>query len=232
MRNLLSALVVSAAAVGPAFAQDGSAVVVELFTSQGCSSCPPADDLLAELSQRDDVIALALHVDYWDYIGWKDEFADPMFTERQKAYAMQAGARSIYTPQFVIGGGSYVVGADAMELSDKIREADDLQGGATLEIERRGDNVVISADTAQSFVNPLDVIVVSYIPEEVVTIETGENAGKTVTYHNIVQTWEDVADWDASAPLVMTAPADNDQPVVVLLQEHGPGLIVAAAQSD
>lgn len=94
----------------PAASADEKTVVVELFTSQGCSSCPPADALLAELDKSADVIALALHVDYWDYIGWKDSFADPENTERQRGYARAAKARSIFTPQMVIGGVDHVIG--------------------------------------------------------------------------------------------------------------------------
>ena len=232
MRNLLSAMLMSAFFVTPAVAQDTSPVVVELFTSQGCSSCPPADEILADLAGRDDVIALALHVDYWDYIGWKDEFADPMFTERQKAYAMQAGARSIYTPQFVVGGVNHVVGAEPMQLADQIRDTADLQGGAELSISRSGDTLRVQAVSAQSFAKALDVVVVSYVPNAEVEIESGENAGKTVEYHNIVQSWDDVADWAAQAPLDLSMTVDTDNPIVVLLQEQGPGVIVAAAQVD
>ena len=83
-------------------AQSSEGVLVELYTSQGCSACPPADAFLAELAQTKGVIALSLHVDYWDYIGWEDEFADPEFTERQKMYARAAGSRMIYTPQMVV----------------------------------------------------------------------------------------------------------------------------------
>ena len=92
-------------------------VVVELFTSQGCSSCPPADELLREMSKRPDVIALAFHVDYWDYIGWKDEFAHPGFTKRQKAYAKAAGERMVYTPQMIVHGVVRVVGHEPEALA-------------------------------------------------------------------------------------------------------------------
>ena len=79
-------------------------MVVELFSSQGCSSCPPADEYLVELAQKRDIIALGWHVDYWDYIGWEDVFAHPAFTERQKAYARALNERMIYTPQFIVNG--------------------------------------------------------------------------------------------------------------------------------
>ncbi|MBT5374998.1 MAG: DUF1223 domain-containing protein, partial [Rhodospirillaceae bacterium] len=92
-------------------AESPAPVVVELFTSQGCSSCPPADAFLNDLSRRDDVIALSLHVDYWDYIGWEDPFATPESTNRQRRYAPVLAARSIYTPQMVIDGAAHEVGS-------------------------------------------------------------------------------------------------------------------------
>ena len=109
-------------AVAGIAAAESRPVVVELFTSQGCSSCPPADAFLHELSQRDDVIALALHVDYWDYIGWKDIFAQPAFTKRQKAYAKAGGRRSVYTPQMIIGGQDHVVGTHEENASALIQQ--------------------------------------------------------------------------------------------------------------
>jgi hypothetical protein len=87
-------------------------VVVELFTSQGCSSCPPADAILAELAERSDLVALSLHVDYWDYIGWKDPFGSPLHTTRQKNYASELGLRYVFTPQIVVDGAASVVGSD------------------------------------------------------------------------------------------------------------------------
>ncbi|MEL6315991.1 MAG: DUF1223 domain-containing protein, partial [Pseudomonadota bacterium] len=120
-------------------------VVVELFTSQGCSSCPPADALLHELAKRDDVIALALHVDYWDYIGWKDEFAHPDYAKRQRGYAIEAGRRSVYTPQMIINGVTDIVGARPMELSKAIAEHAAAPKALDLTLDRAGDVVTISA---------------------------------------------------------------------------------------
>ena len=100
--------------------QDRPVVVVELFTSQGCSSCPPADALLERLSGRNDVIALSLHVDYWDYIGWKDKFASLAHTKRQQAYARAGGRRSVYTPQMIVNGLDDVAGTAPMDVVDMI----------------------------------------------------------------------------------------------------------------
>ena len=131
----------SVASAGAARAE--SPVMVELFTSQGCSSCPPADALLAELADRDDVIAMALHVDYWDYIGWKDKFADPAFTKRQKLYAYAAGTRTIYTPQMIVNGREHVVGSKPMKLADLIERHKRTTQTAQVALDRRGDTVSI-----------------------------------------------------------------------------------------
>jgi hypothetical protein len=153
MRPLPLAFLAALALCQGAAAQDQAQwepapVVVELFTSQGCSSCPPADALLAELAERDDVLPLALHVDYWDYIGWADTFASPAFTERQKLYARAAGHRTIYTPQMVIGGVDQVVGFQPMEVADLIEahRAKPPQAGtqARMALRRDGDRLTVT----------------------------------------------------------------------------------------
>ena len=119
----LAALLVAASLAPAAVAQQAGPVVLELYTSQGCSSCPPADALFAHLAQRDDVIALALHVDYWDYLGWKDAFARPRHTARQKAYAKAARSRTIFTPEMIVQGEDRVKGHDAAAISVLIAAA-------------------------------------------------------------------------------------------------------------
>ena len=108
--------------MSPAAAGDGSPVVLELFTSQGCSACPPADALLTEYAPRDDVIALALHVDYWDYIGWKDTFGDPAHTTRQKGYAAAADRSFVYTPQMVVDGQGQIKGVKPSQVAAAVDE--------------------------------------------------------------------------------------------------------------
>ena len=133
---------------GAALAQSAP-VVVELFTSQGCSSCPPADKLMHDLAKREDVIALALHVDYWDYIGWKDLFADPEHTKRQQRYAFRGGRDVVYTPQMIINGQDDVVGARAMELAEIIAAHAERGSPVTLRATRAGDAVQIEASAAE-----------------------------------------------------------------------------------
>ncbi|WP_226341128.1 DUF1223 domain-containing protein [Gemmobacter serpentinus] len=211
-------------------------VLLELYTSQGCVSCPAADALLAELVKDPALIPLALHVDYWDYIGWADSFASPQFTERQKAYARAAGSRMIYTPQMVVAGGARVEGNDPQAVAEAIEQAKALPQSAGLQLTREGDGLRIQGKLAQP-VAPLRVQLVRYKPEETVAIAHGENAGRTVTYHNIVTDWQVLADWPGEPPLDILVPQVGEGPLVVLLQRvaegsSGPAEIVAAARID
>ncbi|TNF64859.1 MAG: DUF1223 domain-containing protein [Rhodobacteraceae bacterium] len=233
MKSLIaiaSALWIAAAV--PALSQTNP-VVVELFTSQGCSSCPPADEMLRELATREDVIALALHVDYWDYIGWKDSFALPGNTERQKAYAMQGGRNSVYTPQMIVNGTDDVVGPRAMELAKYIAAHAALPDRVRLQARRDGDRVLIGA-TLLPGAEPRGMVVqlVHFTPEQSVDITRGENAGRKLTYTNVVEDWIILGEWDGRAPLEMNVAAGADLPGAVLIQYQNAGAIVAAARVD
>ena len=217
------------AAVGPVWADDHP-VLVELFTSQGCSSCPPADEFLSTLAEREDVIALALHVDYWDYIGWKDAFADPAFTARQKAYAIAGGRRSVYTPQMIVGGREHVVGNHPVDVMDLVRKHADQAQPVTLTLRRQGDLVHITARASQPLPEPVVVQLVRYRPSARVEIQKGENAGRSVEYSNIVTEWHILGEWDTRQGLDTGGPVPGDQPVVVIVQKKGPGEVLAAAR--
>lgn len=229
MRKVFTSLawVITMALGGVASAQDNP-VVVELYTSQGCSSCPPADEMLRDLAGRDGVIALALHVDYWDYIGWADSFADPAYTARQQRYGAVAGNHMIYTPQFIVGGQDQVVGAKVMDVADAIRAQAARPSGVTLRITRSGDRLQISGEAAARAL--MVVQVVRYMPQESVDIQRGENAGRRFTYANIVNDWRVVGEWDGREPLDMQANVAGSAPIVVIVQERGPGRILAAAE--
>jgi hypothetical protein len=205
-------------------------VVVELFTSQGCASCPPADEILSYLSDKDHVIALALHVDYWDYIGWEDTFARPEHTARQKAYARAAGKRMIYTPQMIVGGRDRVAGARAMAVSETVAAHAGAPRTVALSARREGARIRLQAPLPDLPVGPLTVQLVRYRPEATVRITRGENAGRTLGYSNIVTDWDEVGTWSGEAPLDMIVPAPGEAPAVVLLQKPGPGPILAAVQ--
>ena len=213
----------------PAFAQN-SPVVVELFTSQGCSSCPPADELMHALAERDDVIALALHVDYWDYIGWKDEFADPRNAERQRAYATTAGRRSIYTPEMIVNGLTDIVGAKPMEIAKAIAIHKEYPQAVSLSLTRKGEQVQIDATVLRSGSGPMVVQMLRYTPQRKARITRGENAGRTITYANVTEDWKVLREWDGKSPLSLAARAPGDAPVVVLIQAARMGPILAAAQ--
>lgn len=188
-------------------------VVVELFTSQGCSSCPPADGLLAELSNRPDILALSWHVDYWDYLGWADEFARPEFTRRQKDYARAAGERSIYTPQMLVGGSETLLRvrpADLMALID-----DHMARPVAVSVTATG-----SGDAYQIELTPrirprhdIAILLVRYAPERSIHIRAGENSDRNLVYRNVVLSMDQIATWDGRAPLRLnvTAAATADE---------------------
>ncbi len=227
--KLFAAVLLAAGLSVSANAQSDNPVVIELFTSQGCSSCPPADAMLHKLAERDDVIALALHVDYWDYIGWKDEFADPAYSTRQRAYAVVAGRRSIYTPQMIVNGQTSVVGARAMDLADAIEKHRADPKPITLNVARDGDVLRISA-TSEGQTGPMVVHLLRYQPERSVKILRGENAGRKLSYANVVENWRVVTEWNGRADLAVQTDATGPEPAVVLVQAAGNGPILAAAR--
>ncbi len=219
-------------AAGHARAQgDDNTVVVELFTSQGCASCPPADRLLGEMAMMDHVIPLALHVDYWDYIGWKDQFATPAFSERQRAYARAAGKRMVYTPQMIIGGRDSVVGTQFGKLSRLIQSHSARPRSVDLSVSRQGQTLTINARALTAMPRDMVVQLVRYRKTATVDILRGENAGKTLTYYNIVNSWNVLRQWDGQAPLQVTTTLEGEQPFAVLIQQAGYGPILAASAS-
>lgn len=218
---------------GSALAQGAAnPVVVELYTSQGCSACPPADEFLAELAGRDDVLPLALHVDYWDYLGWQDAFAQPAFTQRQKRYAKAAGAKMIYTPQIIVGGTDRVKGLRPDEIAARIATHSAQPARVSLRVSRNGGQVVIEALAEPPLESGAVVQMIRFDPEQTVQIERGENAGRAVVYRNIVTDWTAVAEWPGLAPLRLELAAEGAAPVAVIVQEPGPGAVLAAARLD
>ncbi|MCY4336938.1 MAG: DUF1223 domain-containing protein [Litoreibacter sp.] len=207
-------------------------VVVELYTSQGCSSCPPADALLEQLAARDDVIALSLHVDYWDYLGWQDAFANPAFTKRQRGYAARAGSSMIYTPQMVIGGRDHIVGTKGMELSDLIAKHSAQAAPVTLTLDRAENRLRVGADISAPPTGELAVFLVHYSPSETVKIKRGENAGRELTYHNVVTNWTLLTTWDGAEPLALETELASENPGVVIVQDGRVGPVLAAQKID
>lgn len=214
---------------GPVMAQGAPGVVVELFTSQGCSSCPPVDAYLAELAQQNGVIALALHVDYWDYIGWADNFANPEFTVRQKGYARFIGNNTIYTPQMIVAGSGRVEGSNSDMVEDFIHRQQMAQSQVGLQLMRVGDVLMIHAVAKAALPGPVVVQLVRYTPSATVNIKHGENAGRSINYANIVTSWTQVAEWPGTEDLKLSVPVHGRDPVVVIVQQPGPGMILAAS---
>lgn len=208
-------------------------VVVELFTSQGCSSCPPGDALLNELATRGDVLPLGLHVDYWDYIGWPDTFAQPQFSRRQEAYVRAAGGRRVYTPHIVVGGHDHLVGAQPMELADLIRAHAARGYPVAVELVRSADGYRVTAQTTQTV--PMLVQLIRYTPRAEVDITRGENAGRDAHYSNVVRDLEILGDWDGQAPFVRTITSAAEMDLAVVVQARiGPGalgLVLGAARA-
>jgi len=205
-------------------------VVVELFTAQGCASCPPADAFLADLAARDDVIALSLHVDYWDYIGWEDTFGSPRNTARQRGYARAQGHKMVYTPQMIIGGSDYEVGTHREDVIDLIdRHLARRAGAISLDVTREGGTLTLHARTTEARDTPLTVQRVSITPEATVNIKRGENAGRTARYVNIVTGMERVATWDTRSPLTLEMAAGQGA-TVIFLQRGAHGPILAATR--
>lgn len=202
-------------------------VVVELFTSQGCSSCPPADALLGELSLKSNVIALGFHVDYWDSIGWRDRFSMPQATERQRGYAQSLNLSSAFTPQVVIDGRHSIVGSDRQRLTEAIAET----SVATIDAIVVQDNLVITLNDNEDR-HHYDVIAVAYLPQAVTNVRAGENSGKTLTEFCVVRQIRRVGIWDGKAGTfqipVKSFPSDASR-VAVLIQQANAGSIIAAA---
>lgn len=219
------------AATTGVMAESKQGVVVELYTSQGCSSCPPADELMAELSVMPGVIGLALHVDYWDYIGWADTFGQAKFSERQRNYAHAAGDKMVYTPQMIIDGRARMVGNDPEPVVRAIAASAKTQRTITLNMQRQGDQIVITGRTREALPDGTMVQLVHYLNRANVEIERGENAGLTMDYHNVVTSWQALGEWRGTGDLQMKVPAGAGS-VAVLIQSSGPREILAAASLE
>lgn len=232
MRHLLHTAALMTAMVGTSALAETGPVVVELYTSQGCSSCPPADAMLHELAGRDDVIPLALHVDYWDYIGWADEFADPEHTRRQQGYARAAGQTTIYTPQFVVGGRDLVIGAKAMRLADTIQAHSEVTLPVAVALTRESGILTITAEmrAGTDASGPYVIQLAQITMQQSVEINRGENAGKTISYSNIVNSLDAVHQWDGAEPVELQTDIGDVETVAVIVQDGPSGPVVGAAK--
>jgi hypothetical protein len=204
--RFLISLVAGMALAGPLFAQEAPKGVVELFTSQGCSSCPPADAAFRKLVERGDVIALAYHVDYWNYLGWADTLSSKENTERQYGYARTMGRGNVYTPQVVVNGRDHVAGADLGGITGKIDGYLAEGKGLTVPVAAKvnGDELEVKIGAGPGKAN---VVMVYFNREKTIDVEKGENIGQKIAYLNSVADIETVGMWDGKETS-LTLPAN------------------------
>ena len=198
------------AIIRPAHAEPRA--VVELFTSQGCSSCPPADQIIGELAKDPSVIALSLPIDYWDYLGWKDTLADSRFTARQKAYSNMRGEREVYTPQVVVNGSKHVIGSDRARIESAIEDTKKADGVMSVPISMalagKQINISVAASGKGAAVAHGEVWICSISKAVPIAIGRGENRGREITYHNVVRNLLKVGDWNGASDS-WTVPLEN-----------------------
>lgn len=217
-------LIPSHASTPAAIPTAANPVVIELYHSQGCSSCPPAEADLNAIAGRSDLIALSFAVTYWDRLGWKDTFAAPQFTDRQIAYA-RAGRGEVATPEFMINGYEAVIGADRRALHDSVARAAMTAPGASIAVEAGALRISPAGASA-----PATVWLVRYDPRTIdVPIGAGENAGRTLAQRNVVRELVRLGEWHGAAERFALPPArDPALATAVLVQRGAGGAIVAA----
>jgi hypothetical protein len=220
--------VAPALVVGPALGESmrkQPTAVLELFTSQGCYSCPPADKVLAQYGDRDDVIALAYHVDYWDYIGWKDTFGSAANSDYQRAYASAQGKSRIYTPQLMVNGVDDVVGSQKSAVAKAVKNA---KLRLPIDLDAQGEMLLVDIAPQAGDERAL-VWLVTYKGEQEVKIERGENRGKTISYGHIVTGRQVLGVWSASEGAHIMLPLHE---VLDKKSSDGAAIIVQANKGD
>jgi hypothetical protein len=221
-------------------AQGEPRAVIELFTSQGCSSCPPADKLIAEYAHDPSVIAMSLAVDYWDYLGWKDTLALSGHSSRQRAYAKARGDRQVYTPQAVIDGAVHALGSDKAAIEHAIRQTREHSSPLLLPVTivRSGDKLTVDVPASKDEKGQAEVWLCPITRSIPVTVSRGENSGHTLTYTNVVRRWIKLGDWTGKAETfnvpVKDVQSGGIDSAAVMVQSgvaSAPKLILGAAQT-
>jgi hypothetical protein len=234
--SLLSALTVSGLglAASPPVPTTGVGGVIELFTSQGCSSCPPADRLLSTMASNPSLVALSFPIDYWDFIGWKDTLASPAFTARQKAYAAALGEGRVYTPEAIVDGLYDAVGSDKPAIDRAVKIGKGSKGALSVPVKLRESSGVLQIDIGAGSDTPAGVYVLRVAKSSTVVISRGENSGRSVTYTDVVRAMHKVGEWNGQPEsLKLTELKSDSEGYVVLVQqgsEENPGAILAAAK--
>jgi hypothetical protein len=202
-------------------------VVVELFTSEGCSSCPPADALLGELAKKPGVIALAYHVDYFDDQGWKDRFAIPESTLRQRGYIRRLSRSGAFTPQIIVSGDTSLVGSNRTEVERAVKGDRD-----TLKLSLAKEGTNLHVNFLEAWRESMDVYLVSYLTDATAKIESGENAHRTLKHFNVVRSFQRLGTWNGKPQRMVASLASlpRDASVVaVILQRKNQGAVAGAA---
>jgi hypothetical protein len=238
----LAVLFAAACLVSAAHAESGAAQlsVIELFTSQGCSSCPAADRLLQDLAKKPGIIAMSFPVTYWDYLGWKDTLARPENSQRQRVYAATRGDGEVYTPQVVVNGLQSCVGSNLAAIEAAVRSTGALLQKAAVPLKAHRDEgrLIIEAGSAPDGSQYTDgkIWVASVTRSANVAIKAGENVGRKITYTNVVRKLTDAGEWKGAptayaVPIKSALQEDGDM-VVVFLQAEKLGPILAATRVD
>ncbi|MBT5243693.1 MAG: DUF1223 domain-containing protein [Rhodospirillaceae bacterium] len=209
---------------------DKPLTVVELFTSQGCSSCPPADAYLGELAALDEsrgILALSFHVDYWDNLGWKDPYSSAANTSRQRTYAQYMDLRYIYTPQMVVQGTLQGTGSDRQTIARQIKEARKLTT-VDVHLQRNGSAVQVLLEDANRQLNA-DIHMVIYDKEHTTSVKRGENSGKSITNRNVVRSVKKIGSWSGNKTSLSLPLDDSGDACAVIIQSRATGAILGAA---
>jgi len=217
-----AALILGLAVATTPAAADPRPVVVELFTSQGCSSCPPADALLGELARRSDVLPLGFHISYWDSLGWKDPLSRPSSTERQKAYARRFTDGRVYTPQIVVEGVSEMVGSDRKAVLDAVHEARPAAIASVSFAEDRR-SVAIGGGAGKG-----EIVLVRFVQRRTTHVGAGENTGRIANDFNGVETLTTLGAWDGSAQRLEIEPPAAGEGLAILVQASDGHMLGAA----
>ena len=238
-RRLASASLIAGFLIGTfVVARAEPRALLELFTSQGCSSCPAADKLLGELTADPSLVALSLPIDYWDYLGWKDTLASPAHSARQRAYARMRGDRQVYTPQIVVNGSVHVLGSDRAAIERAVEQTDKKPGVMSVPVSMTvgGASLNVRVEATESEHHVGEVWLCPVAKAIAVAIGRGENRGRTITYHNVVRGWLKLGDWTGAASTwnvpISQIETDGVDAAAVMLQEgtrDKPGLILGAA---
>ncbi|NQZ14263.1 MAG: DUF1223 domain-containing protein [Alphaproteobacteria bacterium] len=206
-------------------------IVVELFTSQSCSSCPPADKILGQLSKNKNVIALSCHVTYWNYLHWKDTLSTEECTNRQRDYARTLQKRGPYTPQMLINGTHDVVGNRSGEINRLINKVQKKEAVAPIGLQLNGEELLIHFPDTQSETLKLPLFI--YGDQHTQSIPSGENRGRTVSYTNPVSEVRSLGLWDGRQQTITVPTTDKAHGYAILAQEkNGYGKVIAAGKLE